>query len=104
MTYNDLLRETARKKVKAIKDINKKLNDPLGFLVKHEIEADPGAVAWHWLAKDFCETLYKHFDEIYESLEEEYERFEVSDIYAAYCGNADNLYDLLPLEAQLFTE
>lgn len=102
MTYKDLLRETARKKEEAIKEINKKLNDPLGFLVKHEIEANPGAVAWHWLAKDFCETLYEHFEEIYDNLKEDYERQEVSDIYMAYYNNEDYLYDLLPLEAQLF--
>lgn len=102
MTYKDLLRETARKKEEALKVINDGLKGPGGFLVKHELEQGLASVAWNLLAKDFCNTLYEHFDEIYDGLKEDYERQEVSDIYMAYYNNEDYLYDLLPLEAQLF--
>lgn len=102
MTYKDLLKETAREKEEAIKMLDDGLKGPYGFLVKHELEQGLASIAWNLLAKDFCDALYEHFDEIYDDLKEDYERQEVSDIYMAYYNNEDYLYDLLPLEAQLF--
>lgn len=45
MTYSDLLKETADKKKTAIAELNEALKGPAGFLVKAEIERDPGR--WH---------------------------------------------------------
>lgn len=42
MTYNELLRLAHEKKRKAIAEINSALKGPCGFLVKAEIEKDPG--------------------------------------------------------------
>ncbi len=106
MTYADLLKETADKKRKAIAEINAALKGPCGFLVKAEIEKKPGAVAWHWLAKKFCETLAEHVDEFIDQAGgvNTMEAREIGDIYMAYEDGDENLYDLLPIEAQLFAK
>jgi len=101
MTYQELLAETAVKKQSAIKEINKALNSKAGFLVKAEIEKDPGSTAWIMLAKDFCEALAENFSEIYENADES-ERWEISNIYMAYEDSRPDLYYSLPYEAQLF--
>lgn len=100
MTYNELLRETAEKKRKAISEINSALKGPCGFLVKAEIEKDPGKVAWHYLAKEFCEKLAEHIDEFME--EDEDVAREAGNIYMAYEDGDSDLYSYLPVEAQLF--
>ena len=105
MTYEDLLTITADRKTKAIRELNKALNGPGGFLVKAEIEKKPGSVAWLWLAKDFCETLAEHVEEfIDEAGMDSCEAREIGAIYMAYEDNDPDLYQLLPVEAQLFTE
>lgn len=106
MTYDELLRETAEKKRKAIAEINAALKGPCGFLVKAEIEKNPGAVAWHWLAKEFCETLAQHVSEFIDQAGgvDTTEAREIGDIYMAYEDGDKNLYDYLPIEAQLFTK
>lgn len=106
MTYAELLQTTAEKKKAAIRDINKALRGPAGFLVKAEIEKDPGSVAYHWLAREFCETLAAHVSEFIEQTGDvdSMEAREIGAIYMAYEDNDPDLYDLLPLEAQLFTE
>ena len=106
MTYAELLQTTAEKKKAAIRDINKALRGPAGFLVKAEIEKDPGSVAYHWLAQEFCETLAAHVSEFIEQTGDvdSMEAREIGAIYMAYEDNDPDLYDLLPLEAQLFTE
>lgn len=106
MTYADLLKETAAKKRKAIAEINAALKGPCGFLVKAEIEKKPGAVAWHWLAKEFCETLAQHVSEFIDQAGgvDSMEAHEIGDIYMAYEDGDENLYDLLPIEAQLFAK
>lgn len=106
MTYAELLQTTAEKKKAAIRDINKALRGPAGFLVKAEIEKDPGSVAYHWLAHEFCETLAAHVSEFIEQTGDvdSMEAREIGAIYMAYEDNDPDLYDLLPLEAQLFTE
>ena len=104
MTYQELLDTTREKKRKAIRDLNKALKDPrTGFLVKAEIERKPGTVAWLYLAKDFCETLYWNFEDIMNSLDR-YDQMGVASIYMAYEDDDPDLYELLPVEAQLFTE
>ncbi len=100
MTYDELLKETAEKKRKAIAEINAALKGPCGFLVKAEIEKDPGKVAWHYLAREFCEKLAEHVDEFME--EDEDVAREVGDIYMAYEDRDSDLYSYLPIEAQLF--
>ena len=107
-TYDDLLRETAKKKREVLKQFNKALNGPTGFLMKAEIERDPGMVAWLWLAKDFCEKLAQHVgewttDENGDFKNDDYEAREIGEIYMAYEDSDPDLYDLLPVEAQLFT-
>lgn len=106
MTYEDLLRSTEEKKQSAIKQLNNSLKGPAGFLVKAEIERNPGSVAWLWLAKEFCETLAEHVEEFMEQAGgvDTYEAREIGDIYMAYEDGRSDLYELLPVEAQLFTE
>ena len=106
MTYAELLQITAEKKKAAIRDINKALRGPAGFLVKAEIEKDPGSVAYHWLAQEFCETLAAHVSEFIEQTGDvdSMEAREIGAIYMAYEDSDPDLYDLLPLEAQLFNE
>lgn len=100
MTYNELLRLAHEKKRKAIAEINSALKGPCGFLVKAEIEKDPGKAAWHYLAREFCEKLAEHIDEFYEEGEDVVH--EVCEIYMAYEDGDRDLYSLLPIEAQLF--
>lgn len=103
MTYSELLAITAEKKKKAIREMNSALRGKAGWLVEAEIKRNPGMVAWLWLAKEFCETLAENFDEIY-SAADEGDRWEISDIYMGYEDDSEDLYDILPVEAQLFTE
>lgn len=106
MTYQELLQETAKKKQKAIEDINRALNEPAGFLVKAELERNPGGIAWLWLAQEFCETLAEHVGEFLEQTGDinSIEAHEIGDIYMAYEDGRSDLYELLPVEAQLFEE
>ena len=100
MKYADLLHDTAIKKRKAIAEINSALKGPCGFLLKAEIEKNPGAVAWHYLAKEFCETLAHHVHEFMDEGEDVAR--ETCEIYMAYEDGDSDLYSLLPVEAQLF--
>ena len=104
MTYNELLAETATKKRDAIAELNAALKGPCGFLIKAEIEKDPGKVAWSYLARDFCEKLADHIDELIEQAGgvDAIEAREIGDIYMAYEDGCSDLYDHLPVEAQLF--
>ena len=103
MTYTELLETTATKKADAIRQLNKALRDPsFGFLAKAEIERKPGAVAWHWLAKEFCQTIAEHIDELIDSAGS-IEKDEILHIYYAYYDDDPNIYELLPVEAQLFS-
>ena len=102
-TYEDLLRETEQKKRKAIKELNAALRGDAGFLVKAEIERNPGMVAWLWLAKDFCEAVAEHIGEWMSDDPWDYQSRELADIYMAYEDSREDLYELLPVEAQLFT-
>ena len=105
MTYADLLKITAEKKAKAIRELNRSIRNPAsGFLVKAEIERNPGAVAYHWLAKEFCETLAEHVEEFIEQTGnvDSIEAHEIGSIYMAYEDSDPDLYDMLPVEAQLF--
>lgn len=92
MTYNELLREMAKKKRKDIAEINSALKGPCGALVKAEIERDP--------AREFCEKLAEHIDEFMEEGEDVAR--EVGEIYMAYEDGDRDIYSLLPVEAQLF--
>lgn len=103
MTYEQLLEETQAKKEKAIKELNSAINGELGWLAKAEIERKPGTVAWLWLAKDFCEAVAQNIDELMEG-EDELTQRELYDIYVAYENDESYLYEILPVEAQLFTE
>lgn len=108
MTYDDLLRTTHKKKLSALHELGSAVSskNPLGFLARAELKRDPGQVAYLWLAQGFCETLAEHIDEFIEQEGmDSYTAREMSDIYMAwYDGRFDELYDLLPVEAQLFTE
>lgn len=102
MTYDELLKTTADRKAKAIEELNTAISHPqLGFLSREEIRRDPGMVAWLWLAKGFCETVAEHLDELLASVDE-YDRNDICRIYMAYEDSDPDLYDMLPLEAQLF--
>lgn len=103
-TYEDLLKDTAQKKIKARREINKALQGKAGFLVKAEIERNPGMVAYLWLAKEFCETLAEHIGEWMNDDPWDFQTHEIFDIYTAYENDDPDLYDLLPVEAQLFTD
>lgn len=104
MTYDELLKETAVKKRKAITEINAALKGPCGFLLKAELEKDPGKIAWHYLAKEFCEKLAEHVDEFIEQAGgvDTTEAREIGEIYMAYEDGDSDIYNYLPLEAQLF--
>lgn len=104
MTYAELLKETADKKRAAISQINSALRGPCGFLIKAEIENDPGKVAWHCLAREFCEKLAEHVDEFIEQAGgvDTMEAREVGNIYMAYEDGDSDIYSYLPIEAQLF--
>lgn len=106
MTYQELLATTAEKKKEAIRDINKAINGPAGFLAKAEIERDPGMVAWLWLGKEFCETLADHVGEFIEATGDidSLDAREIGSIYMAYEDSDPDLYYMLPVEAQLFEE
>lgn len=106
MTYQELLQQSAQKKRAAIRELGQALKGPCGFLVKAEIERDPGAVAYHYLARWFCETLAEHVAEFIDQTGDidSCEAREIGDIYIAYEDSDPDLYDLLPVEAQLFTE
>jgi hypothetical protein len=105
MTYAELLSVTAEKKAKVIKDLNTALQNDHWGLARAEMNRNPGMVAWLWLAQDFCETLADHIDEFIETANaegREWEAYEISDIYMAYYDDDPNLYEKLPVEAQLF--
>ena len=104
MTYAELLRTTADRKQKAICQLNAALRDPAcGFLVKAEIERKPGSVAWLYLAQDFCQAIAEHVDELMESADQ-FEKDEIMSIYYGYYDDDPDLYQRLPIEAQLFDE
>lgn len=100
MTYDELLKETATKKREAIAEINTALKGPCGFLIKAEIEKAPGKVAWHYLAREFCEKLAEHIDEFMQEGDDVAR--EAGEIYMAYEDGDSDLYNYLPVEAQLF--
>ena len=104
MRYEELLAETDAKKRDAVAELNAALEGPCGFLVKAEIEKDPGTVALNYLAKEFCKKLAEHVDEFIEQAGgvDSIEARESGDIYMAYEDGDSNIYDLLPVEAQLF--
>lgn len=104
MTYNELLQETEKKKAAALRELNAALAGPCGVILKADIEANPGKVAWHYLAKEFCEKLAEHVDEFIEQAGGVHtmEAHEIGDIYMAYEDGDSDIYRLLPLEAQLF--
>lgn len=104
MTYNELLQETAKKKAEALRELNAALAGPCGAILKADMEANPGKVAWHYLAKEFCEKLAEHVDEFIEQAGGVHtmEAHEIGDIYMAYEDGDSDIYRLLPLEAQLF--
>lgn len=104
MTYEDLLQETATKKRETISKINAALNGSCGFLIEEEIKKDPGKVAWHYLAKEFCEKLAEHVDEFIEQAGgvNAMEAREIGEIYMAYEDGDADLYSYLPTEAKLF--
>lgn len=104
MTYNDLLKETAIRKQKVIAEINAALKGPCGFLLEAEIKREPGKIAWHYLAKEFCEKLADHAGEFIDQAGgvNTFEAHEIGDICMAYENDDSDLYSLLPIEAQLF--
>ena len=99
MTYSELLNSTAEKKRTAIRELNAAMKGDAGFLVKAEIQCDPGAAAWAYLAREFCETLAEHIDELAAEMEDNPEIF---NIYSAYMDGDTDLYSYLPTEARLF--
>lgn len=103
-TYEDLLRETQKRKTDALRELNAAVKGRAGWLAAAEIKRGPGTVAWLWLAKDFCSTLAEHVGEWLEYYGiDSPEAREIGDIYMAYEDDDPRLYDLLPVEAQLFT-
>lgn len=104
MTYAELLKKTEARKRQAIKELNNAIRGKAGWLVKAEIERDPGTVAWLWLAKDFCENLAEHVEEFMEQTGDidSTEAREIGSIYMAYEDNDPDLYEMLPTEARLF--
>ena len=106
MTYQDLLQKTAQRKREAISELNKALSGDAGWLVQAEIERNPGGVAWLWLAEEFCAELANHVGEFIEQTGDidSLDAREIGKIYMAYEDGDPGLYDLLPVEAQLFTE
>ena len=79
---------------------NSALKGPCGFLVKAELERNPGNAAWHHLAREFCEKLAEHIDEFMEEGEDVAR--ETCEIFMAYEDGDSDLYSILPVEAQLF--
>lgn len=106
MTYQELLDKTMERKKKAVRELNQALNGKAGFLVKAEIERNPGMVAWLWLAKGFCEELAEHVEEFMEQTGDidSLEAREIGTIYMMYEDSDSDLYDYLPTEARLFDE
>ena len=104
MTYAELLQATAERKAKAVRELNTAINGNAGWLVKAELERDPGSVAWLWLAKGFCETLAEHVGDFLEQTGDinSIEAHEIGDIYMAYEDGRSDLYELLPVGARLF--
>lgn len=102
MTYTELLRKTATRKKRALRDISKALSGPAGDLAASELQRAPGSVAWFYLAEGFCRALADHFDELMEQASE-LQAHEICDICMAYHDRDPGLYNLLPVEAQLFT-
>ena len=100
MTYEELLRETAVSKRKAIADLAAALKGPAGFLVKAEIEKDPGKAAWYFLADEFCHKLTEHIDEFIDEGGDTAD--EAMRIFMAYEDGDADLYEMLPTEARLF--
>ena len=74
--------------------------DGPGFLVKAEIQRNPGGLAWYALAQWFVEQLAEHIDEFIEEGEDVAR--EVIEIYESYEDGDSDLYQILPIEAQLF--
>ena len=102
MTWDELLRITGERKLKAVRELNAAIENPsLGFLARSEIQRDPGMVAWLWLAKDFCEAIADNLDDLLASVPE-YDRDDIVRIYMAYYDSDPDIYDMLPIEAQLF--
>lgn len=95
MTYQELLQETAKKKQEAIK----RINESGGRWGKAEIERSR-------LAKEFLKTLADHVGEFLEQTGDicSIEAYEIGNIYMAYEDDEPYLYELLPIEAQLFEE
>lgn len=105
-TYEDLLRETEAKKRKFWADMEKAMRGPAGFLVKAEIERNPGQIAYTYLAREFCEKLGEHIGDW--CCDEsgfknwDFEAQEIGAIYMAFEDDDPELYELLPYEARLF--
>lgn len=108
-TYQDLLRETQQRKLKAQREIKAALKSKTGFLVKAELDRNPGMIAYLWLAQGFCEKLAEHVgewtaDEHGNFKNDDYEAREIGEIYMAYEDSRSDLYELLPTEARLFDD
>lgn len=106
MTYQELLTATAAKKLEAIREINAGLKGPAGFLVDADIKKNPGKYAWSLLAREFCEILAEHVEEFIEQTGDidSLDAREIGAIYMAYEDDDPDIYELLPVEAQLFEE
>lgn len=63
-------------------------------------------MAWHYLAREFCEKLAEHVDEFIDQAGgfDTIEAREIGEIYMAYEDGDRDLYDYLPIEVQLFAE
>lgn len=103
MTYWELLEITDQKKKEVQRKLNASLNGSNGWLVKAEIEKNPGRLAYIALAEEFLETLSDNMEEILQGLDEIDQR-EIYDIIASWYDDDDDLYDRLPTEARLFDE
>lgn len=103
MTYWELLEITDRKKKEVQRKLNTSLNGSNGWIVKAEIERNPGGLAYIALAKEFLETLDANMGEILQSLDE-YDQREIYDIIACWYDDDPDLYDRLPTEARLYDE
>lgn len=103
MTYAELLRATEAKKRRLIKQFNAAMKDPkTGFLVRHELKTKPGTIAYLWLAKDFCDHIINHYEELI--ADPDADPNEISTIYMHYYDNDPDLYEALPWEARLFDD
>lgn len=103
MTYWELLDITDRKKKEVQRKLNTSLNGSNGWLVKAEIERNPGSLAYIALAKEFLETLSANMEEILQGLDGIDQR-EIYNIIACWYDDDDDLYDRLPTEARLYDE